>query len=64
MQNYVPSPTEARSRFVLATTNCPICKTGMRLVQVTPIIFSPDLDEVAYVCDECGQRTKRTLKRL
>ena len=24
--------------------DCPICKTGMRLVQVTPIIFSPDLD--------------------
>ena len=45
MQNYVPSPMEARSRFVLATPNCPICKTGMRLVQVMPIIFSPDLDE-------------------
>ena len=44
MQNCV-SPMEARSRFVLTTPNCPSCKTGMRLVQVMPIIFSPDLDE-------------------
>jgi hypothetical protein len=29
-----------------------------------PVLFSHDLDEVVYVCDECGQRTKRTLKRL
>jgi hypothetical protein len=55
MQNYVPSPMEARSRFVLATPNCPICKTGMRLVQVTPIIFSPDLDEGRLNSDECEQ---------
>jgi hypothetical protein len=33
----------------------------MRLVQVTPIIFSPDLDEAAYVCNECGRTTKRRL---
>jgi hypothetical protein len=45
MQNYVPFPMEARSGFVLVTPNCPTCKTGVRLVQVTPIIFSPDLDE-------------------
>jgi hypothetical protein len=51
MQNYEPFPMEARSGFVLATPNCRICMTGMRLVQVTPIIFSPDLDEAAYVCD-------------
>jgi transposase-like protein len=63
MQNSVP-PMEARSRFVLATPTCPICKTGMRVVQVTPIIFSRDLDEATYVCDECGQSTKRTLKRI
>jgi hypothetical protein len=37
---------------------------GMRPVQAMPILFSHDLDEVVYVCDECGQRTKRTLKRL
>jgi hypothetical protein len=64
MQNYVPFPMEARSGAVLVTPNYPTCKTGMRLVQVTPIIFSPDLDEAAYVCDECGQTTKRTLKRF
>ena len=64
MQNRVQQPTELGSNFVLANPDCPVCKTGMRLVKAMPIIFSADLDEVAYVCDECGQRTKRTLKRL
>ena len=64
MQNPVQSPTGVRSRFALANPDCPLCKTGMRLVQASPVIFSHDLDEVVYVCDECGQRTKRTLKRL
>jgi C4-type Zn-finger protein len=64
MQNHVQSATEVRSIFVLVKPDCPVCKTGMRLVQVTPIIFTPDLDEVSYACDECGQRTKRTHKRL
>jgi C4-type Zn-finger protein len=64
MQNRVPSPTEVRSRIVSATPDCPLCKTGMRLVQATPVLFAHDLKEVVYVCDECGQRTKRTLKRL
>jgi hypothetical protein len=35
----------------------------MRFVQATPIVFAPGLVDISYVCDECGQRTKRTLKR-
>ena len=50
--------------IVLAKPDCPLCKMGMRPVQAMPVLFSHDLDEVVYVCDECGQRTKRTLKRL
>jgi hypothetical protein len=34
----------------------------MRFVKTTPIVFSPSLVDVSYVCDECGQRTKRTLE--
>ena len=64
MQNHVQSPTEVTSSFVLANPECPVCKTGMRLVHVTPVIFAHDLNNVSYVCDECGMRTKRTLKRL
>jgi C4-type Zn-finger protein len=52
------------SSIVLAKPDCPLCKMGMRPVQAMPVLFSHDLDEVVYVCDECGQRTKRTLKRL
>ena len=64
MQNRVLSPAGVSSSIVLAKPDCPVCKTGMRLVQATPVVFTHDLDDVSYVCDECGQRTKRTLKRL
>jgi hypothetical protein len=64
MQNRVLSPAGVSSSIVLAKPDCPLCKMGMRPVQAMPVLFSHDLDEVVYVCDECGQRTKRTLKRL
>jgi C4-type Zn-finger protein len=63
MQNHVQAYTGAHPNFVLAAPSCPICKSGMRFVEATPIVFTPGLVDVSYVCDECGQRTKRTLKR-
>jgi len=63
MRIHVSSPTEARPNFVLAAPSCPICKAEMRFVRATPIIFTPGLADVSYVCDECGQETKRTLKQ-
>jgi C4-type Zn-finger protein len=63
MQNHLPSLVEARANFALAAPDCPVCKSGMRFVQATPIVFSPALVDVSYACDECGQRTRRTLKR-
>ena len=63
MPAHVPSPTEMRLNLVLAAPDCAVCKSGMRLVQVMPIAFTPDLDEASYVCDECGQTTRRTLRR-
>jgi C4-type Zn-finger protein len=62
MQDHVPSATEVRPNFVLTAPDCPICKSGMRFVRTTPVAFAPGLVDVSYVCDECGQRTKRTLK--
>ena len=62
MQNHVSS-TDVRPNFVLAEPDCPICKTGMRFVRATAIVFTPGLVDVSYVCDECGQSTKRTVKR-
>ena len=66
MQNHVPASTGLRPNFVLAAPTCPICKLDMRLVKTTPIVFvfTPGLVDVSYVCDECGQRTKRTLQRF
>ena len=64
MQNHVPASTGLRPNFVLAAPTCPICKLDMRFVKKTPIVFNPSLVDVSYVCDECGQRTKRTLERF
>ena len=64
MQNYV-SPSSvvgSESVSVLASPSCPTCKLGMRSVETTSIAFTPGLVNVSYVCDECGRRTKRTLK--
>jgi C4-type Zn-finger protein len=57
----VPAPAGEHSPLFLAAPACPVCKLGMRLVKTTPIVFSPGLVDVSYVCDECGQRTKRTI---
>jgi len=40
MPDQVPSPTEVRLNFVLAAPDCPVCKSGMRLVQVMPVVFT------------------------
>jgi C4-type Zn-finger protein len=63
MQDHMPSAKEVRPNFVMAAPDCPVCKSGMRFVEATPIVFTPGLVDVSYACDECGQRTKRTLKR-
>jgi hypothetical protein len=62
MQAHGPSDTQVRPNFVLAAPDCPVCKSAMRFVKSAPIPFSVGLVDVSYVCDECGQGTKRTLK--
>jgi hypothetical protein len=62
MQNHAPSDPQVRPNFVLAPPDCVVCKSRMRFVKSTPIPFSAGLVDVSYVCDECGQGTKRTLK--
>jgi C4-type Zn-finger protein len=63
MQNHMLASTGLRPSFVLAAPTCPTCKLDMRLVKTTPIVFTPSLVDVSYVCDECGQRTRRALER-
>jgi hypothetical protein len=64
MQDHVSPSSEVGIGYVLASPTCPTCKMGMRIVQRTPIAFSPGLTDVSYICDECGRRTKRTLKGM
>jgi hypothetical protein len=40
MQDHAPSATEVRPNFVLAAPDCPICKSGMRFVRTTPVVFA------------------------
>ena len=63
MQDYPLPGKEMRPNFVLAAPICPICKLDMRFFQAMPVPFTPGLDDVSYVCDDCGQRTKRTIQR-
>jgi hypothetical protein len=62
MLNYVSPSSEVGSVSVLTSPSCPTCKLGMRSVETISIAFTPGLVDVSYVCDECGRRTKRTLK--
>jgi len=35
----------------------------MTVKQVTPVLFTRELDEVIYRCEDCGTETKRNVKR-
>jgi hypothetical protein len=42
---------------------CPKCQRPMTLKQVTPLLFTASMDEMVYGCEDCGTKTKRTMKR-
>jgi hypothetical protein len=42
---------------------CPKCRRYMTVRQVAPVLFSTDVDDVVFGCEECGTEVKRTVKR-
>jgi rRNA maturation endonuclease Nob1 len=37
---------------------CPECGGPATLKTVMPSMFTPDVDDITYVCDSCGAETK------
>jgi hypothetical protein len=42
---------------------CPKCGRRMTVRQVAPVLFSTDVDDVVFGCEECHTEVKRTVKR-
>jgi hypothetical protein len=48
-------------RELLPVAICPGCKIQMRVKSRQPLKSSTGLDEVGYVCPQCGTETKRAV---
>jgi thymidine kinase len=46
----------------LPLVRCSGCVRPMTVKIVKPIMFADALDEVTYVCEQCGTETKRNMK--
>jgi type II secretory ATPase GspE/PulE/Tfp pilus assembly ATPase PilB-like protein len=55
--------TELAHSIVPTMETCPNCKGRMTITQVTPILFTDDLEDVSYKCIGCRSEMKRTFKR-
>jgi hypothetical protein len=56
--------TELGRSIVPPIEICPNCKAGMMTItEITPILFSEDLEDVTYRCKTCRSEMKRTFKR-
>jgi hypothetical protein len=55
--------TKLAQSIVPTTEACPNCKGEMTVIEVAPILFTDDLEDVAYRCKGCGLEMKRTFKR-
>jgi transglutaminase-like putative cysteine protease len=42
---------------------CPVCFKPMKLSQITPVIFSYDMDDQVFACVECGTKLTRMAQR-
>lgn len=52
-----------RARGSSKYPKCPSCERRMTVKQVMPVLFTRELDEVIYRCEDCDTETKRTVKR-
>ena len=42
---------------------CPNCKGAMTIMEIAPILFADELEDVTYRCKACRSEMKRTFKR-
>jgi transposase-like protein len=55
--------TKLAHSIVPTMETCPNCKGRMTVTEVTPILFTDDLEDVTYRCKGCCSEMKRTFKR-
>jgi hypothetical protein len=55
--------TKLARSIVPITEICLNCKGEMTISEVTPILFTDDLEDVTYRCNGCRSEMKRTFKR-
>jgi hypothetical protein len=55
--------TKLAHSIVPIMETCPNCKGRMTVTEVTPILFTDDLEDVTYKCIGCRSEVKRTFKR-
>jgi hypothetical protein len=60
MYNERPLPGR---RGALTGPICPLCFKPMKLSQITPVIFSYDMDDQVFACVECGMKLTRLAQR-
>jgi uncharacterized Zn finger protein len=61
-------PMPARTGGILGMSRmksppCPKCTRAMTIKQVMPLMFTTDIDDVLYRCEDCGTELKRSVKR-
>lgn len=42
---------------------CPECSRPMTVKRIMPVMFTTNVDDLVFGCDECGTEAKRTVKR-
>jgi hypothetical protein len=42
---------------------CPQCRRAMQLRVVEPVMFTSDLDDMTYRCENCDTEARRTVGR-
>jgi type II secretory ATPase GspE/PulE/Tfp pilus assembly ATPase PilB-like protein len=55
--------TKLAHSIVPTMETCPNCKGRMTVTEVTPILFTDDLEDVTYKCIGCRSEMRRTFKR-
>jgi hypothetical protein len=55
--------TKLTPPIVPSKETCPNCRCSMTITEITPVLFTDDLEDVAYRCKRCLSEMKRTYKR-
>jgi hypothetical protein len=55
--------TKLAHSIVPTMETCSNCNAGMTITEITPMLFTDDIEDVTYKCKRCFSEIKRTFKR-